>query len=92
MKDKIAHTPDKLVKYSALFEEIKHHDQNSLFYYIIFFARRIIFAFGLVMFYQNSQAQILVCIMSSVSVLIYLFMVMPYKARILNVFTIFNEA
>jgi len=40
-----------------LFIEIKNKNEKAIYYYALFFIRRMILASGLAFFYENSQAQ-----------------------------------
>lgn len=62
-----------------------------MYLYVVFFYRRMLVAFGLVIFYKSSNAQIAVVILTSVFVLLYQLLVMPYKEKTLNRFSVFNE-
>ena len=77
--------------FTVLYEEIKNKDEASTYFYVIFFVRRILLAVVMVLFYTNSWVQITICIITSLTVLIYLVWVMPYKESIINKFSIFNE-
>lgn len=90
-REVIAHEPDKLPNYSALFEEVNNKNPIATYYYFVFFVRRLLFACGLVLFYQGAASQMAVCIFTSFFVAAYLVAAVPYKAKVLNRFTIFNE-
>ena len=43
-RDKISHTPDKLIYFSSLFSEVKNKNELATYYFIFFFMRRMLFA------------------------------------------------
>ena len=90
-QNKISHTPDKLENFSALFMEVDNKSEPATYFYVLFFGRRMVFSFGLVAFYMVAHAQVSICIVSSGFLLFYLVMIRPYKEKILNIYSIFNE-
>ena len=69
----------------------KINKESATYFYIIFFIRRIIFAFAMVFLYTISEIQVAIWICTSILFLMYLVVFTPYKASILNRFSIFNE-
>lgn len=90
-QSQISHTPDKLNNFTALFSEVKNKSEPATYFTVIFFARRLIFASGLVIFHEVSPGQIWVWVASTAIMLYYLITIQPFKDDILNKFSIFNE-
>jgi hypothetical protein len=57
-QEDIYHQPDKLPNYSALFSDVNNKNPLAIYYYTVFFFRRMVFAFGLITFYKSAEVQI----------------------------------
>lgn len=89
--DGILDHPKSYEHFSWLFSDIDAKKPGAIYFYIVFFMRRFIFSLGIILFYNSPEPQICICLFWSWSVLLYFMNVMPYQAKILNIYSIFNE-
>ena len=78
-------------RYSALFEGLNPRKKNSIFFYVLFTFRRLIFAVSAVVLTGHPTIQIFFLFMQCVLIITYLGTVKPFEAPFNNKLEMFNE-
>lgn len=85
-----------LERWGALYKEFRADSKYEFLYYCMFFVRRFIISFSLILFKDFTYAQILICSTSCwavryIQIFFYVILRKPYKSRLINYFCIFIE-
>jgi hypothetical protein len=81
-----------LKTWGTFFEEFRIlNSKVHRVYYVLFFMRRLFIAVALIAFREFPLVQGIICVTSCLSILIYIAMFRPYKAKIMNYIQIINE-
>jgi hypothetical protein len=80
------------LKYSTIYNSLNYEKANSLYYVLIFFAKRIVVAFSLVFLRKDFNIQMLFIMNSSVICCIYYIRQRPFRTNYLNRIELFNES